>query len=240
MKRNIKKLLPRPIAKLITKITDFFAIIYYSMKYSPLIIRDNTDDIRIFHSIFVKKDYNIPIKIKPKFIIDAGAYVGYSSMYFSSKYPNAKIISIEPEKNNFSTLKENTKNINNIEVINAGLWYKNCLLNIIDRGTGNFGFMLKEISSPPNNASIKSITIKNIMERFGIDEIDILKIDIEGAEKELFLKDSKNWIDKVNIIIIELHDKINDGCSDVFYSSVSGIKWDKYKRGENIILIRKS
>ncbi len=237
MRYLIKKIIPKFLFKRIFYSVTMLYLKYYKNKFPFLIIRKNTSDLSVFKDVFVKKDFKLPIKMSPKIIIDAGAYTGYSSLYFHSKYPNSKIIAIEPEKSNFEILKKNLQNIKNILLVNAGLWNKNAFLKIINRKTGKWGFITKEVKK--SEADIKAITMNKILKNFSINKIDILKIDIEGSEKELFSKNYENWINKVNIIIIEFHERIKANCIKTFYSAINLKEWKKYQRGENHIFIRK-
>lgn len=233
------KIFPQPIKDLGLYITTFLAIKYYSLIYKPLIIRKNTSDYTVFRGIFVLGEFNIQTKVKPKLIIDAGAYTGLSSLYYSSKYPQAKIIAIEPEDSNFEILEKNTANISNISRIKAGLWYKNASLKVLDTNNGKWGFKVMEVreSSPYD---VKSVTVDKLLANSGFNEIDILKLDIEGSEKELFTENFESWINKVNVIVIELHDRIRPGCSEAFYSAIDKNKWDEYREVEKVVLVKKS
>lgn len=203
--------------------------VYYSIKFRPLIIRKNTSDIEVFKQIFVSREYNFAININPKIIVDAGANVGYSALYFANRFPKAKIIAIEPEKENFKILKQNTLIYDNIQSIKAGLWYKKTKLKIVDNGLGEWGFKTEEGQDVP------TITIDEILDKY--KKIDILKIDIEGAEKEIFSHNC-DWIDKVDILVIELHDRFREGCSESFYSAIKKYNFKISQRGENIILFK--
>ncbi|MDD4901399.1 MAG: FkbM family methyltransferase [Patescibacteria group bacterium] len=238
MKWMLKKIFLDTIINLCLKITTFFSLKYYSLIYHPLIIRKNTTDILIFRSIFIFKEFELPIKIKPRFIIDGGAYTGLSSLYYSSKYPNAKIFAVEPEESNFEILEKHTRKNLNITRIKAGLWHKEAFLKIVNGKTGKWDFTVKEVAEFEPN-SIKAVTIDDLLKRSGFDEIDILKLDIEGSEKELFSKNYSSWINKVNIIVIELHDWMREGCAKSLYSAINQDEWKKYKSGEKLVLIKK-
>ena len=64
--------------------------------------------------------------------------------------------------------------------------------------------------------TIRGITMNELFDEFGIDRIDLLKLDIEGAEKEVFGSGPTAWLDRVGVIAIELHDCFKPGCSGGF------------------------
>ena len=77
------------------------------------------------------------------------------------------------------------------------------------------------------------------MAESGFDEIDLLKIDIEGAEKEVFgAPDVDEWLSKVKVLTIELHDRMKRGCSYEFFKAMSKYHWHFALRGENLIFMR--
>lgn len=82
------------------------------------------------------------------------------------------------------------------------------------------------------------MTVEDIMERFNLDRIDLLKVDIEGAEKEVFSdSDAVKWIDAVDAIEVELHDRFRPGCSRAFFSRVGDFKIE-HSRGMNTFVAR--
>lgn len=190
----------------------------------PIYLRNSTIDVGVYREICEKKEYDFCCKEEPKYIIDAGANIGMASIYFANKYKEAKIIAIEPEEENYKLLKLNTEKYSNITVINAALWNASGEIELFDVGVENVGFMIETDVSSIRLATknfkqlTKTITIDEIIHDFNIDNIDILKIDIEGAEKELF-ESCENWINKVKLIIAELHERKKKGCNKAFYKN---------------------
>ena len=186
-------------------------------------LRNNTTDVKAYRDIFEKKEYSFFVKEEPKYIIDAGANIGLTSIYFTTKYKDAKIIAIEPEEKNYQLLKLNTKNYPNIITLNAALWDTSGEISLfdVDDTVGNWGFVVGTTASNLIRSTInikhttKAITIGEIMHDFDIDSIDILKIDIEGSEKEVF-ESCENWIDKTKCIIVEVHEFVKPGCVKAF------------------------
>jgi len=71
----------------------------------PLDLRVPSSDIKSYRQVFLKQQYGFSYKGQPQVIVDAGANIGLVSILFANKYPNAKIIAIEPENSNFEMLK---------------------------------------------------------------------------------------------------------------------------------------
>jgi hypothetical protein len=74
------------------------------------------------------------------------------------------------------------------------------------------------------------------MKDYAIDYIDILKVDIEGAEKEIF-SGSPSWINHVGVLIVELHDRLKAGCSRSFFNATNSFDHEWYQY-ENVVLAR--
>jgi len=179
----------------------------------------------------------------PKVIIDAGANIGLASVLFANRYPDAKIIAIEPENSNFELLKQNVAPYPNIIPLHAALWHKNEKINLIDPGLGKWGFITEANTSSgslPGQIchTVMAMTLEKIMTDHNLSKINILKIDIEGAEKEVF-SDTSAWIEKIDSLIIELHERMKAGCTLSFYAGAKG--FDKeWKHGENVYLSKRN
>ena len=76
------------------------------------------------------------------------------------------------------------------------------------------------------------------MTRYQADEIDILKLDIEGAEKEVFTSNYHRWLPKTRILIVELHDRMKAGCSSAFIKAMADYNFTIHPKGENFLCIR--
>jgi FkbM family methyltransferase len=186
----------------------------------PISLRYPSTDLSTYKQVFEDFSYNFTLNQEPQIIVDAGANIGLASIYFANKYLNAKIISIEPEKSNFEMLKKNTANYKNIIPLNAALWNKNEEICIIDINRGNDSFQVGE-RQVSNSQKINGFTIDKIMSMFDLQRIDLLKIDIEGAEKEVFGNPTA-WIGNINTMAIELHERLRSGCNRSFYKGTDG------------------
>jgi len=206
---------------------------------TPIFVRLGTTDANNFQENFMQIEFPLPDYLTPQFIIDAGANVGYASLFLMNKFPEAKIISIEPEASNFKMLNKNCGTYPHFESLNSAVWVNDGCVKIVNPETGNTGFRVEETTSDDKDG-LSAITIETILEKSGHDRIGLLKIDIEGAEKELFKANYKKWIDKVDVLIIELHDRFKPGCSATFYPVIESYDFVQYASGANLVYIRKA
>jgi len=203
---------------------------------TPVVLRANSSDIRSFGEIFVEEIYDLPVKLnfRPKLIVDGGANAGYASVYFANKYSGARVVAIEPEETNFEILRANTSSYSNIKIAQAAIWNRRAFMKIENPQDSKWTFRVVESECEENG--IPAVTVDEIMQSCNANRIDILKLDIEGAEKEVFSQGAA-WMDKVNILIIELHDRFKPGCREAFYSAIAGRNFTEFRKGVNVFLI---
>ena len=200
---------------------------------APFRLRVPSTDVPTYKQVFLEAEYDFRVLGEPRVIVDAGANIGLASILFANRYPRARIYAIEPERSNFDLLVENVRPYDNVVPIQAALWGENTTINIVDPGEGAWGFMT---DAAGDGHEVSAITVDRLMDDYDIDRIDILKIDIEGAEKEVFA-DNPAWIDRVGSIICELHERLKGGCNRSFYDSTRGFA-EEWRHGENIYVTR--
>jgi FkbM family methyltransferase len=179
-------------------------------------------DMQSFNNTFIDTYLDKkPYLSDAKFIIDAGANIGYTAILFANWWPQSKIISIEPDQENYLLTLKNTSEYANITVINGGLWNKEADLKI-EAGQED-GFVVREVnlgqqSIKPENLT-KGISIEQVLKHYHFTHIDFLKMNIEGSEKEIFSENYQNWLPETKAMLIELHDGKNAGCSKAVFST---------------------
>ncbi len=193
-------------------------------------------------SHFYKEGYRIndtSHEVKVRCIIDAGANIGDETIRFRYFHPEARIIAIEAEPGNFALLQKNTAGDANIFPINKGLWSKECRLKVIP-GSVNEDFRVSEVAEGDPTFDIFATSIDRLIQQFALESIDILKLDIEGAEREVFGGSGANWFSRVKVFIIECPDNDKPGTTAFIYDRLkqAGLNHRTYIHGENIILIR--
>lgn len=207
----------------------------------PIYLRMPSSDVATYKQIFVDREFDCRFEGEPGVIVDAGANIGLTSVFFANLFPRARIIAIEPESGNFEMLKRNVVSYPNVVPLHAALWNRNEEIDIVDAGTGYWGFMTAAKQEIADRAagfmhSIHAFTVDRIVSDYALPVIDILKIDIEGAEREVF-SDTSAWIDKVEAMIVELHERKKRGCNRAFYRGSEGFEHE-WMSGEHVFLAR--
>lgn len=221
-------------ARLKTGLTDGFRL--PGIKEPIFLRRNNKSDRITFREILLKKEYDINNTgiIDPRYIIDAGANIGLTSVFFANKYPEAKILSIEPDEGNFRLLTENTRNYINIKPIRSALWHQEEIITTIDKGFGDRGFITEKSEE---QTGLSAISVSGLMKKFSMTHIDILKIDIEGSEKEVFSSHYESWLPLTRCLIIELHDRMKRDCSKTVFKALGKYDFSFSIKGENLVFV---
>ena len=166
----------------------------------------------------------------PKTVVDCGANIGLATRYLKHLFPQAQIIAIEPDGENFELLRKNIDHLDGCQAVQAAVWPVDGSVELERDGLRHSAFRTK--GSSPGKGSIEAVSIPRIMERFGLDRIGLLKIDIEGAEMELFSAADLSWLERVDRIAIELHDLFKPGCGSAFFKAMSRSDWTYRFYGE--------
>jgi FkbM family methyltransferase len=210
----------------------------------PVIVRLGTSDVQVFNDIYRRQAYRWDFGEPPKVIIDAGAYTGLSTSFFAARYPSATIIAVEPDEQNFNLLLKNTARFGNVRALRAALWMESGYVSLVDPGEDAWGLRVNE-SDPssggeagpaPGPEPVRAVTVTDILREYDLERIDLLKIDVEGSEKEIF-STSEPWISSVEAICMELHDRFKAGCSSSFFRAVKDFPIE-LRRGEDVLVMR--
>ena len=206
--------------------------------HHSLFLRAHASDEPTFRQVFMNTRYEIDLPSKPKTIIDGGSNIGYASVFYARKYPEAEILAIEPDSSNFELVKKNTVPYKNITPIKSAIWGKSTYLKIANPETEKWAFEVEETTSDKPGA-FQAFSILDLIEKMNWESVDLLKLDIEGSEMSVFEKDYEQWLPKVKLLIIELHERMKPGCTAVFEKAIGRYSFEKSISGENLVYINR-
>lgn len=201
---------------------------------SPLFLRAGTSDISVFESIFVWRQYDISFDSTPQTILDCGGNIGLSVFWFATRFPNAKIVVVEPDPENYKLLLRNTKAFQNLNTLQAGVWSHDCFVRLKQEGVNSDAFSF-EPCNPSDSGATQAFGLATIAGRFNLPTLDLLKVDIEGAEEELFTTHFELWLPLAGTIVVECHTpEIRAAVS----RTLSQPEWGVSQCGENDVFVR--
>lgn len=222
-----------------------YTCIFKKNREKKIILRKNpSSDLAVFNQVYgwleyqkVVETYKNSFNYNPENeinIIDAGSNIGLTSLYFLDYFKQVNLISVEPEKENFKVLQANLQNLPKqcqTQQINGGIWSSDTFLKIVSdfRDQSDWSFRVEETNNPND---IKAYSINSLLKSNNWNSIDILKIDIEGSEKQIFdLQHSDvSFLSKTKCIAIEIHDEFN--CREMIYQVLSDYNFTYFNNGE--------
>ena len=172
----------------------------------PVWCRPGTTDAHVFHQIFVLREYScVDDLVDPQLILDCGANVGYSSAYFLSRFPRVEVVAIEPDSGNCELLERNLRPYGRrVRIVQSAVWSHPADL-IIEAADGQeWGGQVRECR-PGETPSLVATDIPTLLAGTGRDRLDLLKMDVEGAEEVIFAPGCESWLARTENIVVELH-----------------------------------
>jgi len=173
-------------------------------------LREGSSDVGTFDEIFFSDLYRSIVQRTSSglFIIDLGANIGLATRYFAAHLPRSEILSVEPDPHNFEMLQRNTQELERAgrcRTIRAAAWSKAASLDLLalPEETAFDSFRVVE-SAMASMQTVAALSVGEILERSKFPRVDILKIDIEGSEVEVF-KGNVDWLRKTRSLAIEFH-----------------------------------
>lgn len=168
----------------------------------PVEVNDTCTLLGDINDIIKKEIYKFSSSSDAPVIIDCGANIGISVLYFKRLYPRSRVIAYEPDPNLFEMLSTNISNFSfeNVELNQRAVWVNGD--GITFRSEGGHSGRISENNNDINLISVPTVRLKKILE--SIEHIDMLKMDIEGAEAEV-LFDCGASLDRCTHIFIEYH-----------------------------------
>ena len=162
-------------------------------------LRTRTTDLEVYKEI-VLQDSLGSLKADPtaRVVVDLGANIGLSYRWLRRRYPNARIVCVEPDPGNVAILRSTAAADKDCDIADACIGGRERQVSL-GEGTGEWGF---RILDEPGDVPV--LTMPQLLSDYHLDTVDILKCDIEGAERELF-ENCAEWIGQVRALIVECH-----------------------------------
>ncbi|MCG8475591.1 MAG: FkbM family methyltransferase [Cytophagales bacterium] len=143
-----------------------------------------------------------PLAARPV-ILDIGTNIGLTVRHFKHLYPEAKVLGFEMDAHNFLVAQKNTAHLPDCKVYNQAVWKENGFIQY-DAEADADAFSIHS-GSQQEMRQVEAVTVGEILESHSLTQVDFMKMDIEGAEEEIFRAGDLSWLSKVRYINLEVH-----------------------------------
>jgi FkbM family methyltransferase len=182
----------------------------------PIYLREGTSDWLALDQIFARSEYCCPspgheealnkfyagsVRRSEPLILDCGANIGLSSIWFARKYPRATVIAVEPEADNFRLLTMNVSPYPNVLPVHGAVSDREGQTSLLNPGSECWTWQAQE----SEDGDVKTYTVSSLLNMVPNSRLLVVKIDIEGGEVTLF-RSNLDWVAETPLIVFEAHD----------------------------------
>ena len=193
-------------------------------------------DIFVFEQIFVSEQYSCVRDLKAvETILDLGANAGLSGAYLLSCFPQARLVAVEPDPENAAVCSRNLAPFGDrARVFSGAVWSRTTKVRLA-RGEFRDGrewatqVAADGVPDKGGAPSVQAWTVPDLLHMAAIERVDLMKVDIERAEVEVFNNFARDWLPRVRNICIELHDS---DCEAAFDSALESFDYACDRSGE--------
>jgi FkbM family methyltransferase len=162
-------------------------------------VRDYSE-LRVLEAIFLGRQYDLELVADPHVVVDLGSNIGASVVWFRTRFPRARIIAVEPDPTTFESLRMNTSQLTQLDLVNAAVGSFDGTAELRRSGAS---WSTSLVNGTPTGEQVSVRRLSTILEDLDVDQVDVLKVDIEGSEYELF--SDLGSVSPVEVIVAELH-----------------------------------
>lgn len=192
-----------------------------------------SSDMSVLGQIFVDEEYACLRDLKNvSLVLDLGANVGFSSVYFLSSFPGSRLVAVEPDERNVAVCQANLGAYGNRALLLHGAaWSERTRLRLSRDTFGDGREWSTQVRSPTDGSAgeIEAWDVGTLIDMAGVQQVDLLKVDIERAELAVFGDSAKSWLPRIRNICIELH---GSDCQEVFFDALKDFDYELGHSGE--------
>jgi FkbM family methyltransferase len=174
-------------------------------------LREQGSDSDNFNEIVTGRIYDVVTNSIEhcEYVIDLGANIGLASRLFAARYPGCRIMAVEPHAENYKLLQKNLSQLTaagRCQTVRAAVWHRRSRLAVGSPPGGDDQYYAMFVYETLDEGvqTVDAVSITDLIKQSGFPVVDLLKVDIEGAEVSLF-RGELSWLTQVRAIAIEFH-----------------------------------
>lgn len=221
-----------------------------------VLLRTNSSDFDVFAQVFARREYDFTQFPQGRrlleriagregarvLIIDGGANIGLTSIWFKTVLPTARIVAVEPDRESYRMLLRNLADLQGCSPMEAGLWGVPGTLTLVNPEAEPWERSFAEGRAEPGGpeaAGVPAVTLGGLVASNRPFDFLIVKLDVEGAEGNIFAHD-KGWLDEADLVIVETHDRLRpgEGIARSVLGELAARSFDLLICGDNIVAFK--
>lgn len=167
-------------------------------------------ELMVIRDVLLDEEYALPADAAPEVILDVGANIGVSVLFFRARYPDARIVAVEPDRRSFERLARNVGPDPRVDLVHAAAASEAGEVTLFRTpGFSIAASLTRRGDDEATPVAVHARTLDDICDELGADRIDVLKLDVEGAELEALRGFSR--LEEVGYVLGEAHPTLIDG-----------------------------
>lgn len=226
----------QPLSHLVRRLAPRLVTMMPAGYRSPLTFRRTETDNKVIRQVIVREEYRDAAALRDiHLIVDCGANIGVTSYYLLHRYPDARLIAVEPDAENFELCRQNLAAFGaRVTAVHAAIWPTRQPLRIAAASRADGAWALRVEPVEPEEAEVYGLPMTDILALASEPlPIDLLKMDIEGAEAQVFANECAPWLDATRHLVIELH---GEAPRAIFDAALAPYACRRHETGELTVL----
>lgn len=203
----------------------------------PVALRCGTSDIIALLRVCRDRVYDFPMRATPRRILILGAHVGYGALWFARRFPEARIVCVEPNAASLRLLTQNTLPLRRIQTIGVAAWHGPTRLGVRSRVMGDWGMQVHD-QLPDAERTISARGVGEILSMAGWDQADLVVCDIQGAEAAVFADPGQRWMQTLDTLAIFLREGAREAFFDHAQTCFDPLSYGRTERGDLTVFER--
>jgi FkbM family methyltransferase len=182
-------------------------------------------ELQVMRDIVLDEEYAVK-GIEPETILDLGANVGIASAWFRARYPAARIVAVEADPDTFAKLEHSLAHDESVTLVNAAVAARSGEVTLFRaQGYSVASSLAQPEGQDVSPVSVRACTIDELCAEHGLERLDLLKLDVEGAEIDAL--EGLSEPERVGVMIGEVHPLLLDGGPDRFFAQLDAFDVDR-------------
>jgi FkbM family methyltransferase len=197
----------------------------------------DTSELIALADVLCHEQYSLPNRLSPRTIVDLGSNIGGSVLYFACRYPAARIYGVEPDPATFRKLQANVVALENVEVLPLAVGDRDGDAEFFPN-PHTWASSLKSTFATGPGITVQVRTLDTLLDEIGLDQVDLVKLDIEGSEHDV-LRAFRGLPTRAGALIGEMHGFLPEvyAATELFLEGIEGFEVTYEREGRDHLFL---